>query len=58
MSDGILVFFSYHRLLLFWIITRRGDLDTINPTVLTLMGISTAFGAAFITSALSQRLVE
>ncbi|HXM30261.1 MAG TPA: hypothetical protein VN957_29850 [Chthoniobacterales bacterium] len=35
-----------------WLITGRGDLDTINPTVLTLMGISavTALGAAFITS--------
>jgi hypothetical protein len=35
-----------------WLITGRGDLDTINPRVLTLMGISTAtaLGAAFITS--------
>lgn len=35
-----------------WLITGRGDLDTINPTVLGLIGISagTALGAAFITS--------
>jgi hypothetical protein len=35
-----------------WLVTGRGDLDTINPTVLTLIGISaaTALGAAFITS--------
>lgn len=35
-----------------WLITGRGDLDTINSTVLTLIGISagTALGAAFITS--------
>jgi hypothetical protein len=35
-----------------WLITGRGDLDTINPTVLTLTGISaaTALGAALITS--------
>lgn len=35
-----------------WLVTGRGDLDTINPTVLTLTGISaaTALGAAFITS--------
>ena len=35
-----------------WLVTGRGDLDTINPTVLTLTGISaaTALGSAFITS--------
>ena len=35
-----------------WLVTGRGDLDTINPTVLALVGISTvtALGAAFITS--------
>ena len=35
-----------------WLITGRGDLDTINPTILTLIGISagTALGAALITT--------
>jgi hypothetical protein len=35
-----------------WLVTGRGDLDTINATVLTLTGISaaTALGSAFITS--------
>jgi hypothetical protein len=35
-----------------WLVTGRGDLDTINPTVLTLTGISaaTALGSALITS--------
>ena len=35
-----------------WLVTGRGDIDTINSTVLTLLGISagTALSAAFITS--------